>query len=62
MGAPYGNCNACKSGSHKRNKSTGIKTWRGGKLIGYNKMKAKGWYKRSAGRAVLKTIKRLAWD
>ena len=64
MGAPRGNCNACKSGSHGRKSSTrGLpKRWVAGKLVGYKKYAAKGWYKKSAGRSVLKTIKRLAFN
>ena len=61
MGAPHGNRNA--AGPHKGGrKSTQPHKWVGGKRIGYKKMKAKGWYKRSGGRSVLKTIKRLAFN
>jgi len=65
MGAPMGNKNAAGShkgkGSGKSKKSKGQPTkWVAGKKIGYKKMKAKGWYKKSGGRGVLKTIKRLS--
>ena len=63
MGAPMGNKNA--AGSHK-GKSKGKKStkgtpmrWVNGKKVGYKKYAAKGWYKKSGGRSVLKTIKRL---
>lgn len=60
MGAPMGNRNAAGGrGGRKKNSSKGQPTkWVAGKKIGYKKMKAKGWYKKSAGRQVLKTIKK----
>jgi hypothetical protein len=66
MGAPMGNRNAAgKRGGKLRSttksrKSSQPMKWVAGKKIGYKKMKAKGWYKKSGGRGVLKTIKRLS--